>query len=97
MDEPQLLAVLIVIAFFFITLFGGGYLIYRTMNRPNSYIGARMHAEEQRRLQQERDSAGDAAPVADQTGRASATGDRDATNPRDVWGPHGPEDQAPGR
>ncbi|GAA1361689.1 hypothetical protein [Brevibacterium luteolum] len=97
MDEPQLLAVLIVIAFFFITLFGGGYLIYRTMNRPNSYIGARMHAEEQRRLQQERDSAGGAAPVAGQTGPASPTGEHEAMNPRDVRGPRGPEDQSPER
>ncbi|MFB9775433.1 hypothetical protein [Brevibacterium otitidis] len=54
MAEPQLLAVLIVIAFFFITLFGGGYLIYRTMNRPDAYIGARMHANERRLLEEER-------------------------------------------
>lgn len=54
MAEPQLLAVLIVIAFFFITLFGGGYLIYRTMNRPDAYIGARMHANERRMEEAER-------------------------------------------
>lgn len=88
MDEPQLLAVLIVIAFFFITLFGGGYLIYRTMNRPNSYIGARMHAEEQRRLQEEQNGS---------TGPASPTGEHEAINPRDVRGPRGPEDQSPER
>lgn len=91
MDEPQLLAVLIVIAFFFITLFGGGYLIYRTMNRPNSYIGARMHAEEQRRLQEEQSGAGGAAPGAGATGPASANGEHD------VPGPRGPEDQQPER
>ncbi|MCT1920839.1 hypothetical protein M3C63_03030 [Brevibacterium luteolum] len=85
MDEPQLLAVLIVIAFFFITLFGGGYLIYRTMNRPNSYIGARMHAEEQRRLQEEQNgSTGPASPA-------------DPEDQRGVTGPRGPEDQSPER
>lgn len=42
MDEPQILVVLIVIAFFAVTLFGGGYLIYRVMNRPSSYIGAHL-------------------------------------------------------
>lgn len=42
MDEPQILVVLIVIAFFAVALFGGGFLIFRVMNRPDSYIGSRL-------------------------------------------------------
>lgn len=41
LDEPQILVVLIVIAFFALCLLGGGYLIYRTMTRTDSHIGAR--------------------------------------------------------
>lgn len=47
MDEPQILAVLIVIVFFAITFFGGWFLIHRTMNRPDAYIGAKMAKREQ--------------------------------------------------
>lgn len=87
MDEPQLLAVLIVIVFFFIVLFGGGYLIYRTMNRPNSYIGARMHAEEQRRLREEQ---------SEPTGAASdAAGTAGPNRRHGMRGSCGPEDQQP--
>ena len=32
MDEPQILVVLIVIAFFAVALFGGGYLIFRAVS-----------------------------------------------------------------
>jgi hypothetical protein len=45
-NEPQLLAILIIIGFFAFVLALGGYLIYRTMTRPNSHIGARFPADE---------------------------------------------------
>lgn len=54
MDEPQMLAVIIVAACFAVAFFGGWYLIHRTMNRPDAYIGAKMvKREEEMRRQQE--------------------------------------------
>ncbi len=53
MAEPQLLAILIVIAVFLTTFAVAAYLIWRVMNRPGNYIGSRMDrfeaAEAQRR------------------------------------------------
>ncbi|GAA4284607.1 hypothetical protein GCM10022261_21380 [Brevibacterium daeguense] len=46
MNEPQLLAILIIIGFFAVVLALGGFLIHRTMTRPNSHIGARLPMDE---------------------------------------------------
>ena len=49
-----MLAIIIVAACFITAFFGGWYLIHRTMNRPDSYIGAKMvKREEEMRRQQE--------------------------------------------
>lgn len=57
--EPSTLGVIIITVAFFTTVLGGGWLILRTIRRPDTAIGARTRKrweehEDARRLEQER-------------------------------------------
>lgn len=56
MDEPQILVVVIVAIFFGIVFFGGWFLIHRTMNKPDAFIGARMAKREREMREQQEGS-----------------------------------------